>query len=86
MREERDALVVHEEEKAKGDLASTPGGVACGDRATMASPRACMRAGRYTRPWAVLGRWQVGPTNLNFSINFEISTNIEIQNKGVPNV
>jgi hypothetical protein len=32
------------------------------------------------------GRWQAGPININFSLNFEISTNFEIHNAGLPDV
>jgi hypothetical protein len=57
-----------------------------GDRATTAWPRGCMCAGRDTRPWAIVGLWQAGPFNLNFSLNFKISTNFEIHNEGLPDV
>jgi hypothetical protein len=60
--------------------------VACGDWATAAWLRACMRTDRDTRSWAVVGLCQAGPTNLNFSLNFEISTKFEIQNEGLPYV
>jgi hypothetical protein len=59
---------------------------ACGDWATEAWPSACMRTNRDMWSWAVVGRWQAGPTNLNFSLNFEINTNFEIQNKGLLDV
>jgi hypothetical protein len=60
--------------------------MACGDQATVACSHACTQTDRDTRAWAVVGRWQAGPTNLNFSLNFKISTNFEMQNEGRPDV
>jgi hypothetical protein len=55
--------------------------VSGGDQATTAWLRACTRAGRDTLPWAVVGRWQAGPFNLIFSLNFKISTNLKFTTK-----
>jgi hypothetical protein len=60
--------------------------VVAGDRATVVSPHAWMRAGWDMRPWAVMGCWQAGPTPSNFYLNFKINTNFKIQNEGLPYV
>jgi hypothetical protein len=39
-----------------------------------------------TQPWAIVGHWQAGPFNLNFSVKLKISTNFEIHNEGLPDV
>jgi hypothetical protein len=40
--------------------------VVAGDRATTASPCAWTHAGWDMRSWAVVGRWQAGPTTKTF--------------------
>jgi hypothetical protein len=49
--------------------------------ATTVWPGACTQTDRGTRSWPIVGHWQAGPANLNFSLNFKISINLKFKTK-----